>query len=343
MSKIVENKNIFFWQKKLIPFFLWKKKRFGTQKRLRALAKAHVGPLVPNVELEHGLAGFYQPQTGIKLEVKLCGLSFYVCLSFSFNPICSPNLEVVPTVLLFPKLHAFLYYIDDCFPLFRIPKHSHSTAMSLSIKIRIASSLNLNHGTSKITTCANYNTRVRSKPIYIPNPLFTTACKPRMPAGRSSSSVSIRSSLIEPDGGTLVDLVVPESQRASKTQEAESLPKVKLTKIDLEWVHVISEGWASPLRGFMREDEYLQSLHFNSLRMKDGPVVNLSLPIVLAIDEETKGRIGSSSHVSLVGPDGDYVAILRRYLLLHPPVLLWSSVTVLLLLFCSAMKFNVLI
>lgn len=119
-----------------------------------------------------------------------------------------------------------------------------------------------------------------------------------------------------------MDLVVPESLRASKTLEAESLPKVKLTKIDLEWVHVISEGWASPLRGFMREDQYLQGLHFNSLRMKDGSVVNMSLPIVLAIDDDTKGRIGSSSHVGLVGPDGDYVAILRRLVLSHFQVFL---------------------
>lgn len=122
----------------------------------------------------------------------------------------------------------------------------------------------------------------------------------------------IKSSLIEPDGGALVDLVVDESVRGDRITEAESLPKVKLTRIDLEWVHVVGEGWASPLRGFMREDEYLQSLHFNSLRGKDGSVVNMSLPIVLAIDDETKGRIGGSSHVGLLDPDGDCVAILRR-------------------------------
>ena len=130
--------------------------------------------------------------------------------------------------------------------------------------------------------------------------------------GSSSSSFSIRSSLIDPDGGTLVDLVVPESERAKKKSEAEAMPKVRLTKVDIEWVHVISEGWASPLRGFMRESEYLQSLHFNCLRMKDGSVANMSLPIVLAIDDETKERIGSSPNVGLVGPDGDLVGILRR-------------------------------
>lgn len=128
-----------------------------------------------------------------------------------------------------------------------------------------------------------------------------------------NSTRVIKSSLIDPDGGSLVDLLVPEIERNLKVVEAESLPKVSLTKIDLEWVHVLSEGWASPLKGFMRENEYLQSLHFNSLRMQDGSIVNMSLPIVLAIDDQTKEQIGSSSNVSLVGPKGDLVAILRRF------------------------------
>ncbi|CAH8385493.1 unnamed protein product [Eruca vesicaria subsp. sativa] len=82
------------------------------------------------------------------------------------------------------------------------------------------------------------------------------------------------------------------------------MTKVKLTKIDLEWVHVISEG-------FMREDEYLQSLHFNSLRMNDGSLVNMSLPIVLSIDDETKEKIGVSKNVALVSLQGDIIGSLR--------------------------------
>ncbi|EEF52700.1 sulfate adenylyltransferase, putative [Ricinus communis] len=128
---------------------------------------------------------------------------------------------------------------------------------------------------------------------------------------QSSSFPCIKSSLIDPDGGSLVDLVVPESQRELKANEAASMPKVKLTKIDVEWVHVICEGWASPLKGFMRENEYLQSLHFNCLRMEDGSLVNMSLPIVLAIDDETKERIGSEKNVGLVAPDGELIATLR--------------------------------
>lgn len=125
------------------------------------------------------------------------------------------------------------------------------------------------------------------------------------------SPSSVKSSLIDPDGGALIDLVIPDLDRAAKKEEAATLPAVTITKIDLEWVHVLSEGWASPLRGFMREDEYLQSLHFNCLKMSDGSVVNMSLPIVLAIGDEEKQRIGDGADVALVGPSGDFVAILR--------------------------------
>lgn len=182
--------------------------------------------------------------------------------------------------------------------------------MSLTIKVHIAAHFNLNLRTAKQTKLTDYNVKIRPKPIYHSNQLI--AFQPKMSAAVKSASSAIKSSLIEPDGGVLVDLVVPESERGLRTTEAESMPRVKLTKIDLEWVHVISEGWASPLRGFMRENEYLQSLHFNCLRMKDGCIVNMSLPIVLAIDDETKERIGSSTNVALLGPTGDLIGILRR-------------------------------
>ncbi|KAK9271285.1 hypothetical protein L1049_026875 [Liquidambar formosana] len=128
-------------------------------------------------------------------------------------------------------------------------------------------------------------------------------------SGKSSSV--IKSSLIDADGGILVNRVVPEAERGLKAVEAGSMPKVRLTKIDLQWVHVISEGWASPLKGFMKEDEYLQSLHFNIMRMKDGSIVNMSLPIVLAIDDKVKEQIGSSPDVALIGPTGGLIGILR--------------------------------
>ena len=109
-----------------------------------------------------------------------------------------------------------------------------------------------------------------------------------------------------------MELVVPEPRRREKKHEAADLPRVKLTAIDLQWMHVLSEGWASPLRGFMREAEFLQTLHFNSLRLDDGSVVNMSVPIVLAIDDEQKALIGESKRVALVDSVDNPIAILSE-------------------------------
>ncbi|GMN46790.1 hypothetical protein TIFTF001_015972 [Ficus carica] len=117
---------------------------------------------------------------------------------------------------------------------------------------------------------------------------------PGRPGARRRLRVS--AGLIEPDGGRLVELLVAEPLRGGKRREAVGLPRIKLSRIDLEWVHVLSEGWASPIKGFMRESEFLQTLHFSSLRLADGSVVNMSVPIVLDIDDAQKRRIGRDSN-----------------------------------------------
>ncbi|XP_065863215.1 ATP sulfurylase 1, chloroplastic-like [Euphorbia lathyris] len=126
----------------------------------------------------------------------------------------------------------------------------------------------------------------------------------------SKRMVRLRAALIEPDGGKLVQLFVEKSQKDVKQKEAISLPKITLTKIDIQWVHVLSEGWASPLRGFMRESQFLQTLHFNAIRLDDGSVVNMSVPIVLALDDLQKQRIGDSKKVALVDSQDNTIAIL---------------------------------
>lgn len=35
-------------------------------------------------------------------------------------------------------------------------------------------------------------------------------------------------------------------------------PALEITDLDLQWIQVLSEGWATPLKGFMREDQFLQ-------------------------------------------------------------------------------------
>ncbi|CAA6662749.1 unnamed protein product [Spirodela intermedia] len=119
--------------------------------------------------------------------------------------------------------------------------------------------------------------------------------------------------LIEPDGGALVDLVAPAGPtREARRREVAGQPRVRLSRTDLQWVHVLSEGWASPLRGFMREAEFLQTLHFNCLRLGCGGVVNMSVPIVLAVDDSQKRAIGEHTSVVLVDAADNPVAVLSK-------------------------------
>ncbi|KAK6929898.1 ATP-sulfurylase PUA-like domain [Dillenia turbinata] len=145
------------------------------------------------------------------------------------------------------------------------------------------------------------------------NVKFSISLKnPKLNPGKTYQKIRISCGLIEPDGGKLIELFVPEFQKDEKKKEAMLLPRVTLSKIDLEWVHVLSEGWASPLNGFMRESEFLQTLHFNSIRLENGSVVNMSVPIVLTIDDLQKQKIGESTKVALVDSNDNPIAILSN-------------------------------
>ncbi|KAM4636245.1 bifunctional 3'-phosphoadenosine 5'-phosphosulfate synthase 2 isoform 2-T2 [Discoglossus pictus] len=105
------------------------------------------------------------------------------------------------------------------------------------------------------------------------------------------------------------ELFVPENMLSQAQAEAKSLPSLEITKLDLQWVQILSEGWATPLRGFMREREYLQVIHFDTLL--DGGVINLSIPIVLPVSTEDKERLSDSSAFAL-SYKGKKVAIIRN-------------------------------
>merc|ERR1712212_199826 len=45
----------------------------------------------------------------------------------------------------------------------------------------------------------------------------------------------------------VIDLTVPEEDLAAALEEADNLPSVEITKLDLQWLQVLGEGWATPL------------------------------------------------------------------------------------------------
>ena len=95
----------------------------------------------------------------------------------------------------------------------------------------------------------------------------------------------------------VVDLTVPESELAEAVEVAEALPSVEIGKVDLQWLQVLGEGWATPLTGFMREREFLQCQHFNCLL--DSGVTNQSVPIVLPVTTEDKERLAHCEKFAL--------------------------------------------
>lgn len=140
-----------------------------------------------------------------------------------------------------------------------------------------------------------------------------------------------------PDGDEIVDLLVPAHQQQAKLKEAMTLPKALLTDIDVNWLQTIAEGWAAPLKGFMREGTLLQTMHFNSilvdpfnitgsksfnemqtnfLDFKTVPPkrVSMSVPIVLPITAFTKSEVETSGKqaVALMNKHGKVLAILRN-------------------------------
>lgn len=80
--------------------------------------------------------------------------------------------------------------------------------------------------------------------------------------------------------------------------QTESFYKLEINKIELQWVQVISEGWASPLKGFMNEDQYLQCLHFNTIK-HNGKLYNQSIPIVLSCTENDRENLKDKKQLCL--------------------------------------------
>ncbi|XP_029525240.1 bifunctional 3'-phosphoadenosine 5'-phosphosulfate synthase 2-like [Oncorhynchus nerka] len=121
----------------------------------------------------------------------------------------------------------------------------------------------------------------------------------------------LREQSIVPSGITeeVNELFVPENKLKLVQVEAITLPTISITKLDLQWVQVLAEGWATPLKGFMREREFLQVQHFGNL-LDDG-TINQSIPIVLPVTTETKQRLDGCVAVALEF-QGTLVAILRQ-------------------------------
>lgn len=102
---------------------------------------------------------------------------------------------------------------------------------------------------------------------------------------------------------------MPRDELEKYKEEAEQLKSMNINTVDMQWVQVLAEGWASPLNGFMKERQYLQALHFNCFQDCDN--INQSIPIVLALDQDDKERLETQDSFTL-RYKGKAVAIMRN-------------------------------
>lgn len=110
----------------------------------------------------------------------------------------------------------------------------------------------------------------------------------------------------------VMELFVLAHRKVAVAEEAKTLPHLDISMVELQWLQVLAEGWAQPLKGFMREREYLQVLHFNCI-INELEVTrdNMSVPIVLSAFEADKKRLEGYSAIALCYKSKP-VAILRK-------------------------------
>ncbi len=109
--------------------------------------------------------------------------------------------------------------------------------------------------------------------------------------------------LIQPYGGTLVDLVVAPEERAELTREATELSALQLSPRSLCDLELLAVGAFSPLRRFMNRAEYLSVLE--NMRLPDGTL--WPIPITLPVDNAV-GLAGK--RIGLRSPSNHLIAIM---------------------------------
>ena len=115
-----------------------------------------------------------------------------------------------------------------------------------------------------------------------------------------------RSSLIEPNGGTLVDRMVTGAQRDELAAKAASLPAIHLTDKQACDLEMIAIGAFSPLTGFVGQADF-EGICKN-MRLTSGVV--WPIPITLAVNDDVKATLDSGSQAALYHSDGTLLAVI---------------------------------
>jgi sulfate adenylyltransferase len=105
---------------------------------------------------------------------------------------------------------------------------------------------------------------------------------------------------VAPHGGTLVSRIVPEREILAFLEESRGLPRLVLDSRELADLELIATGAASPLTGYLGEEDYESVL--SRLRLADGTV--WPLPLTLAVPDAARPGIEAAGAAALVDGSG---------------------------------------
>jgi sulfate adenylyltransferase len=112
--------------------------------------------------------------------------------------------------------------------------------------------------------------------------------------------------LIEPYGGTLVNLLVPTEEIAEWRSRARSLPRIQLSARNVCDLELLATGGFSPLTRFMGKADYQSVL--TQMRLASGALI--PIPVTLAIDDSTTG-VSLDAEIALADTSNNLLALMR--------------------------------
>ncbi len=110
-----------------------------------------------------------------------------------------------------------------------------------------------------------------------------------------------------PYGGKLINRALEGRAHAQWLERAQKLPRVELNVRQLSDLELIAIGAFSPLEGFMGQRDY-QSVLENE-RLPNG--LPWTVPVTLAVTEEQRKAVGTSSEVALTEAQGRILAVMH--------------------------------
>jgi sulfate adenylyltransferase len=113
-------------------------------------------------------------------------------------------------------------------------------------------------------------------------------------------------SLITPHGGILIDRIVPAAERAAERARAATLPRVRLSAVQVSDLLMIATGGYSPLTGFMGQADYeavVADMHLAN-------ALPWSLPVMLTVSAEVAEDLRIGQTIALADEHDQIVGLL---------------------------------